>query len=503
MSDSNLDFSEFESVDKQSWLNKIKKAASEEELKALFTEKPDGFTLSAYYDYSDLEHLDFKESVPGHFPYVNGFSVSSFPKLRSRIGIEKFMKAAGLIKEATAHGVNEIALVSDHFGNDNELAHLLSAVDFNKVSLHVDFGESNAAFAFVLADELNQRNIAADSVKGSIGNDFLGELAFKGNYNHSLNESVSILKSLIEFGKESLPKMKMVHVDGSAFHEAGATAGMELGFVLAKLTEYAHILSDKGVSVADLVNTLEITLSVNAEDYFTSIAKLRAFRVLWATWAESFELGDVFPHIHVITAQRNKTSFDEYNNLLRLTAEGMAALAGGCDSLTIQAHDGTFKNSRSGSLRLASNVYHLLKHESKMTQVTDPAAGSYYIENLTDKLIDSAWKWFTECERKGGYIESLNQKFIQGVIEEQSTRDRKLFTESKKVLVGVNKFPYKDDRLSGKTELAPIPVVLNEELKVMPIKKWRLAEKLEDAKIKSETENMRNEMESTAKDDLQ
>lgn len=494
-------FSEFEPSDKNDWLEKVRKAATEEELKSLFSETADGFTLSAYYDHSDLERVDFKDSLPGNYPYVNGFGEANHPKFRAAIRITKFMKAAQLMKEAVEAGAEELFVTGDHFGNDNELELILNAVDPTKTALHVDFGESNTAFAFIWADEISQRGFDANEVRGSIAYDFLGDLAFKGNYDHSAGESLNILKSLIEFGETALPHVKMLNIDGAKYHEAGATPGMELGFMFAQLTEYFDLLTNKGFTAQQLAKHVQLHVAVTADDYFMSIAKLRALRVLWANWAEAFGIENGFPEVHAISARRNKTSFDEHNNLLRLTAEGMAAFVGGCDALTLWPHDDAFKMANSFSVRIAGNIHHLLKYESKLDQTADASAGSYYIENLTDKLVDTAWTWFTECEKKGGFVKALEAKYIQGLIEQQGNKEQQRFTEGKKVLVGANKYPNKEEQLSPKTEKVAGRPDMKDELAVMPLRMKRLAENLENAKIKMESSSLAKEMEEAENDE--
>lgn len=500
MSNNNM-FSEFEPSDKNDWLEKVRKAASEDELKALFSETADGFKLSAYYDYSDLERIDFKDSLPGNYPFVNGFSTIATPKLRAAIHIDKFMKAGQMMQEAAASGAEELFVTGDHFGNDNELELLLNSFDPTKTALHVDFGESNSAFAFILADEMAQRGFDPTQIKGSISNDFLGDLAFKGNFDYSASESLNILKSILQFGEATLPNMRMLQVSGARYHEAGATSGMELGFMFAQLTEYYDLLTEKGFTAEQLTKQLQLHVAVTADDYFMSIAKLRALRVLWANWAEAYGIENEFPQIHAISSHRNKTSFDEYNNLLRLTTEGMAAFIGGCDAITLWPHDDTFRLPNSFSLRIAGNIYHLLKYESKLEQTTDAAAGSYYIENLTDKLVDTAWTWFTECEKKGGFTKSLQAKYIQGVIEQQSNKELARFTDGKKVLVGANKFPDKGEKLSTKTQKVTPRPDMKDELSVMPLRTKRVAENLENAKLKMESNSLSQEMEEVDKDE--
>lgn len=501
MGNSTAMFSEFEPSDKNDWLEKVRKSASEDELKALFSESADGFKLSAYYDFSDLQHLDFKDALPGNYPYINGFEKDKHPTLRAAIHIDKFMKASQMMQEAVNAGAEELFITSDHFGNDNELALLLDNFDPTKTAIHVDFGESNAAFAFILADEMAQRGFNPEQIRGSIANDFLGDLAFKGNYDYSAGESLNILKSLLEFGESGLPNVRMLQVNGAKYHEAGATPGMELGFMFAQLTEYFHQLTDKGFTAQQLAKQLQLHVAVSADDYFMSIAKLRALRVLWANWAEAYGIENIFPQVHAITSLRNKTAFDEYSNLLRLTTEGMAAFIGGCDAITLWPHDHTFRLPNSFSLRIAGNIHHLLKYECKLEQATDAAAGSYYLENLTDKLVDAAWTWFTECEKKGGFVASLQAKYIQGVIEQQSNKEQAHFTDGKRVLVGVNKYPDKNENLSGKVQKVTPRPDFKDDLSVMPLRTKRLSENLENAKLKMESNSLSQEMEEAEKEE--
>lgn len=489
------DFSEFEQADKNAWLEAVKSAAGEDDLKKLFHESQDGFKLSAYYDFSDLERIEFKDALPGYFPFVNGFDNVSAPKIRAFIPVEKFMLAGQLSKEAEESGAEEIFWIGDHFGNENESAQLFNSVNWEKTAVHADFGESGTAFAFILADELYRRNISADQTKGGICYDFLGNLTFKGGYDYSAAESLKILQALLELGKDSLPGYHFLHVRGHKLHNSGAAPSMELGFVFSQLTEYFDLLTDKGYSPDYLTQKTEISLAVSGDDYFSSIAKLRAFRILWSTWAESFGISENRkPKLHVFSSRRNKTSFDEYNNLLRLTSEGMSAYVGGCDSLTLIPHDETFRPGNAFSSRLAINFQHLLRYESKMAEIADPSAGSYYIETLTDRITDAAWSHFQECEKLGGYTAALTKKHVQGIIEQAASAEQIKFNESQKILIGANKFPQKEENLAPKTEKSPISIEPSDKQIVMPLREKRLAEQLEAAKLKAEKNSVVREI---------
>jgi methylmalonyl-CoA mutase len=488
------DFSAFEPTDKQAWLDAVKASAGEEDIKKLVHESADGYRLSAYYDFSDLERIEFKDSLPGYFPFVNGFATGKTPKIRAFVPVEKFMLAGQLSVEAAENGAEEVFWTGDHFGNENESEHLFNSVNWEKTAVHAHFGESGTAFAYILADELEKRGMSTKTLQGGICRDFLGHLTFSGGYDYSASESLNVLVALLHLGKETLPNFSFLHVRGHLLHNAGATPGMELGFVFAQLTEYYDLLTDKGFSPDFLTQKLEVSLAVSADDYFASIAKLRAFRVLWSTWAEQFNISEALtPSVHVVSSRRNKTAFDEYNNLLRLSAEGMAAYLGGCDSLMLIPHDETFRKGNSFSSRVAINLQHLLRFESKMAEVTDPAAGSYYLESLTDKLIDTAWIHFQECEKLGGYTAALHKKHVQGLVERSASAEQILFNDSKKILVGANKFPAKEEQLSSKAEKGPISAEMADRQIVMPLKEKRLAEGLEAAKLRAEKESVLRE----------
>jgi methylmalonyl-CoA mutase len=404
------------------------------------------------------------------------------------------MLAGQLSTEASENGADELFWNGDHFGNENESEHLFRSVNWEKTAVHAHFGESGTAFAYILADELEKRGISTQTIQGGICRDFLGHLTFSGGYDYSAAESLNVLEALLNLGKETLPGFSFLHVRGHMLHNAGATPGMELGFLFAQLTEYFDLLTDKGFSPDFLTRKLEVSLAVSADDYFASIAKLRAFRVLWATWAEQFNISESLkPAVHVVSSRRNKTAFDEYNNLLRLSAEGMAAYIGGCDSLMLIPHDDTFRKGNSFASRTAINLHHLIRLESKIGEVTDPAAGSYYLESLTEKMLDTAWIHFQECEKLGGYTAALHKKHVQGVVERAASAEQIQFNESKKIVVGANKFPAKEEQLSAKAEKGPITAEMADRQLVMPLKEKRLAEGLEAAKLRAEKEHVLRE----------
>lgn len=203
------------------------------------------------------------------------------------------------------------------------------------------------------------------------------------------------------------------------FHNAGANAVQELAFAMSAGAD----------RLASGERDISFVFAVGS-NYFFEIAKLRAARLLWAQVAEAFGAPQTV-HLHVRTAIANKSLYDPYTNLLRVTTEALSAVIGGCDSLIVEPFE--------FSDRLANNLQLLLKHESHLDQVSDPAAGSYYVEWLTDAMAREAWKLFQQVEAEGGYSEA--QPFIDRSIAASRKALETALASRRRTLVGVNNYP--------------------------------------------------------------
>ncbi len=213
------------------------------------------------------------------------------------------------------------------------------------------------------------------------------------------------------------------------FHNAGATAVQELAFALAAGVDRLAA-GDQDIAFIFAVGS----------NYFFEIAKLRAARLLWAQAAEAFGAPST-THLQARTAIANKSLYDPYTNLLRVTTEALSAVIGGCDSLIVEPFE--------FSERLAANLQLLLKHEAHLDQVADPAAGSYYVEWLTDALAREAWKLFQQVEQQGGFAQS--QSFIDNAMATSRKALETAVASRRRTLVGVNNYPdLQESRQSGR-----------------------------------------------------
>lgn len=258
--------------------------------------------------------------------------------------------------------------------------------------------------------------------------------------------------------------LRSLAVDARAYHEAGTSAVQELAFMLAALTETFDQCTERGLSVDTLCSALHVVTAVDTS-FFVEIGKLRAVRLLVARVLNGFiqsapgstsdapaiHPDSVFVQVH--TSGRTQTMYGTYVNMIRNTTEAASAIIGGCDVLTVTPFDNAFKDPSDFSNRIARNTQLILRHESHLDQVTDPSAGSYYIEAVTSELVSKAWSLFQEMEADGGMLTALKQGNIAERISATRSKRTERVDRRKHVLVGTSHYPDVDEtRLDDLTD---------------------------------------------------
>jgi methylmalonyl-CoA mutase len=265
-----------------------------------------------------------------------------------------------------------------------------------------------------------------------------------------------------EIAQNAKPGPKAIRAD--LLHEAGAHAIQELGYGIAAGVERLAALTAT-LPVETVAPQIEFVFAVGPS-YFVEIAKLRAARILWAQAVTAFGVADdgaCRMRLHVRTPQRNKSAYDRYTNLLRVTTEAFSAVVGGCDQLTVEPF--------AFDAHLALNVQRILKEESHLDAVADPAGGSYYIEALTDSLARAAWALLQQTESEGGYAKALASGSIAQALAATRAAREKAYSARRRALVGVNNYP----NVEEKTPELEIPAVEP----AMPLPGVRVAEPFE------------------------
>ncbi|WP_106848272.1 methylmalonyl-CoA mutase family protein [Blastococcus sp. Marseille-P5729] len=233
-------------------------------------------------------------------------------------------------------------------------------------------------------------------------------------------------------------------IDASIVHDAGAGEVLELAYAAAAGVDLLRRLDEAGVAVSDAARLLEFRLAAT-DQQFTTIAKLRAARAIWARICQVLDVDDDVQRQHVVTSGRMMTQFDPFTNLLRTTIATFAAAVGGADAITVQAYDAALGTTDEFGRRMSRNVSNLLVHEAHIGQVTDPAGGAGSMEQLTDDLARAAWAKFTEIEQAG--LDSFVDGQLVDELEQAIARRTEAIARRKQAITGVSEFPQTDEQL--------------------------------------------------------
>lgn len=439
-------FAEFPAVSTEEW-----EAAITVDLKGADYERklvwrtPEGFNLRPYYRAENLEGLKGLETGAAEFPYLRGTKSSNdwltlqtievvCPKEANKKALE--MLEAG----ADAVGFN---FTSEEF-TPADLDTLLAGIVIPAVEL-VFSGKKLPHIAEAFLAKVEKEGIKKDDVKACFLMDpIVKHLSQKGEWCEKCGGTKCFEKmaALIKATKE-YKRIRVINVSGNVFSDAGSTISEELGFSLAVAHEYLVRMMDAGLSVDEAAKKIRFTFAVTSS-YFMEMAKFRAARVLWANIVNAYKPEcecSCKMFVHARTSAWNQTVYDPYVNMLRGTTEAMSAAIAGVHSLEVLPFDTAYADPSEFSYRIARNESLLLKHEAHFDQVVDPAGGSYYIENLTASIADTAWKLFLEVEEKGGYVEAFNSGMVVERVKASAAAKDKAVATRRQSLLGANQFP--------------------------------------------------------------
>ena len=452
-------FTEFPKVTTKEWEEKISKdLKGGDYAKKLMWDTGEGFLVKPYYRSEDLENLSFINTLPGKFPFVRGHKKNHNDwYIRQDIKVDDIKKANKKALDVLMKGVNSLGfIIHPKFQPKmSEIESLCENIFADAVELNFICYHNSLKVVQVVEKLVKKYNRDLEKIYGSVDFDPLGQFALKGTFPVSAEASFDLAKQMIE-AAQHLPHFKVITVNGTYFHNSGSSIVEELAFALAQGTNYLTQLTERGLTVDKVASKIKFQFAVGS-NYFLEIAKLRAARLLWAHIVKAYGCGceeACVMNIHSTTSEWNKTIYDAYVNLLRTTTESMSAIIAGADSLTVNPFNSTFEETIEFSERLARNQQLLLKEESYFDKVADPAAGAYYIENLTDSIADQAWKLFIQVHEKGSFLEALKAGFIQETIE-KTARERDLAIATRKeILLGTNQYPNNGEFLEELNSIA-------------------------------------------------
>ena len=298
---------------------------------------------------------------------------------------------------------------------------------------------------FVVAGE--EQGVDKAALSGTIQNDILKEFMVRNTYIYPPEPSMRIIGDIIEYTSTDMPKFNSISISGYHMQEAGATLAQELAFTLADGMDYVRAALAKGLDVDAFAGRLSFFFCIGM-NIFMEAAKLRAARQLWSKIMTDFGAKtdrSKMLRTHCQTSGVSLTEQDPYNNVVRTAYEALAAALGGTQSLHTNSFDEAIALPTETSARIARNTQLILQHETGVTDVVDPLGGSYYVERLTQDLVDTAWAMIEEIEAEGGMSKAIATGRPKLEIERAAALRQTRVDKGDDVIVGVNKFRLDDE----------------------------------------------------------
>lgn len=446
-------FTEFPPIPTEQWeatIHKDLKGADYE--KKLVWRTEEGFPVRPYYRAEDLKDMDYLNTLPGEFPYTRGTKAdNNHWDIVQEIEEADPAKANAIALDALKRGATTVAVNARQLDNANALSTLLDGIDLNKTGVQFNHVKSYLDLMRIFLQHIEEKGYDKQLVSGSVNFDPLVYRLKHNKFYFSREEDMMQTVELLSMA-DDMPNFKLINVNGIVLHNAGSTIVQELGYTLALANEYLAFCTEHGVKFEKAASRMQLTLSVGS-NYFMEIAKLRAARLLWSTIVAQYRPacdGAYKIHINTVASTWNKTLYDPYVNMLRSTTEGMSAVIGGSDAISLQPFDIAYKESDDFSRRVARNVQVILKEEAFMDRVADPAAGSYYVETLTNAIAEHAWTLFQGVEAGGGALKAIEDGTLKAEIEKScQKRDMDIATR-RYILLGTNQYPNIHETMADK-----------------------------------------------------
>ncbi len=430
---------------------------------------PEKIELASYYNKADLEKVGHLGFVSGLAPFLRGPYGSMYAirpwTIRQYAGFSTAEESNAFYRRNLAAGQKGLSVAFDlatHRGYDSDhervvgdvgkagvaidsildMKILFDQIPLNEMSVSMTMNGAVLpimAFYIVAAEE---QGVKQEELSGTIQNDILKEFMVRNTYIYPPAPSMRIIADIFAYTAEKMPRFNSISISGYHMQEAGATASIELAYTLADGLEYLRAGIGAGMDVDTFAPRLSFFWAIGM-NHFMEIAKMRAGRLLWAKLVSQFNPKSeksLALRTHCQTSGWSLTEQDPFNNVARTCIEAMAAGFGGTQSLHTNALDEAIALPTDFSARIARNTQIYLQQETGMTDLIDPWGGSYYVESLTQELVDEAWKLIQEVEELGGMAKAIETGIPKMRIEEAAARKQARIDAGKDIIVGVNRY---------------------------------------------------------------
>ncbi len=472
-------------------------------------DRPEGIQVKNTFNKTDLEGINFLDSAPGIPPFLGGPYPSMYKTrpwtIRQYAGFSTAKESNAFYRRNLAQGQKGLSIAFDlatHRGYDSDHPRVMGDVGMAGVAvdsildMRVLFDQipldkmsvsmtMNGAVLPILAFYIvaaKEQGVDVEKLSGTIQNDILKEFMVRNTYIYPPTDSMRIIKDIFEFTSKNMPKFNSISISGYHMQEAGASADLELAYTLADGMEYLKAGMDAGLDIDSFAPRLSFFWAIGM-DYFMEIAKMRAARVMWSRIVE--KLGAKNPksmslRTHCQTSGWSLTAQDIYNNVTRTCVEAFAATHGHTQSLHTNSLDEALALPTDFSARIARNTQVFIQKETDTCDIIDPWRGSYYVEWLTNQLIEKATEHLKEIEKYGGMTKAIEAGIPKMRIEQSSAQTQAAIDSGKRVIIGVNKNIYK-----GKEDI-PVLEVDNTKVREAQIEQLKqLKAQRDESKVKT------------------
>ena len=460
--------------DINAWKELATKQLRGKPLEALDKNTTEGIKTKPLYTAEDLEKIEFLNALPGFEPFVRGPMATMYAgrpwTIRQYAGFSTAKESNAFYRKNLAAGQKGLSVAFDlatHRGYDSD--HPRVTGDVGKAGVAIDSVEDmkilfdqipldkmsvsmtmNGAVLPILAGYIvaaEEQGVSQEKLRGTIQNDILKEYLTRNTYIYPPVQSMRIVSDIIGYCSENMPLFNTVSISGYHMMEAGADSVLQTAFTLADGLEYVKTAIDAGLDIDKFAPRLSFFFGIGM-DFFMNIAMLRAARFLWSELMDQFNPENPKSKMlrtHCQTSGWSLTLQDPYNNIIRTTLECMSAVLGGTQSLHTNSFDEAVGLPTETSARVARNTQIVVQEETNICNVVDPLAGSYYVETLTQNIIDEVRKIFKEIEDLGGMAKAIETGMPKMRIEEVAAKRQARIDQGKDVIVGVNKYQLENE----------------------------------------------------------
>ena len=442
-----------------------------------------GLEIDAVYSVEDsdqtsasyIENLGF----PGEYPYTRGVQPSMYRgrlwTMRQYSGYStakdtnerfKYLLEQGQTGLSVAFDLpTQIGYDSDHPFSNGEVGKvgvpissledmeiLLDSIPLDQVSTSMTINSTASILLCLYIAAAKRQGIAQDKLSGTLQNDILKEYIARGTYSYPPIPSMKLVVDIFKYCSDNIPRWNSISISGYHMREAGATAVQELAFTFSNAIAYADSAIKAGLDVDDFAPRISFFF-VSQNNLLEEVAKFRAARRIWAKiMSERFKAKNprsIALRFHTQTAGVTLTAQQPDNNVVRSTIQGLAAVLGGTQSLHVNSKDEALSLPTEESAQLSLRTQQIIAHETGVTDVVDPLGGSYYIENLTDRLETAAFAEINKIDDLGGAVAAIEQGYQMREIGESAYKHQIEIDSEERIVVGVNQYVTETPPIAG------------------------------------------------------